>query len=60
MRRNAALYTLLAFEAIVALLSLGFHMGPRVRVLEAFHAYETPIPVATRVALSPLAPRDRR
>lgn len=44
---------MLASVAIVALLSLVFHLRARPHVLDAFRSYETPIPPLTELALSP-------
>jgi hypothetical protein len=52
-RRNAALYTLIAAEIAVAALSAAFHLKARAQVLEAFRAYETEVPPLTALALAP-------
>ena len=53
MRRNLALFALLALQVLVAGLSALFHLRARVSVLEAFHAYDTAIPRLTQLALAP-------
>ena len=52
MRRNAALYTMLAAEAGVIALVLFLHLHARPTILPAFHDYGTVMPWSAAVALS--------
>ncbi len=53
MRRNAALLTMLAAEIGVAALALFFHLRTRPQILSAFSDFDTELPRAAVVALSP-------
>jgi len=44
---------MLVMQLVVAALSAAFHWKARVAVLEAFRAYDTPLPPLTSVALAP-------
>ncbi len=52
MRRNAALYVMLASEIGVVALALFLHLHARPSILRAFHDYGTALPWAAGVALS--------
>jgi hypothetical protein len=51
-RRHGILITLLASYAAVAAFAILFQLRVRPSVLAAFNDYATPMPVATRIALS--------
>jgi hypothetical protein len=52
-RRNAGLWTLLAWELGVIVAAALFHVKPRPAILAAFQDYGTPLPLAAALALSP-------
>ena len=51
-RRNAALYVMLASEIGVVALALFLHLHARPAILRAFHDYGTTVPAGAAVALS--------
>ena len=53
MRRNLALYVILASELGVALLGLFFYTRSREAIFQAFSDYDTAMPATTRLALTP-------
>lgn len=53
MRRNLALYVILAAELGVALLGIFFHVRSRETIRRAFAEYDTAMPAYTQLALTP-------
>ncbi|MFS8066635.1 MAG: hypothetical protein ACMG6S_09720 [Byssovorax sp.] len=53
MRRNMALYVILASELGVALLGLFFHVRSRAAIARAFAEFNTAMPAYTELALAP-------
>lgn len=53
MRRNLALYVILAAEFGVALLGLFFYLRSREAIFRAFADYDTAMPATTQLALTP-------
>jgi uncharacterized membrane protein (DUF4010 family) len=52
-RRNLALYVILAAELGVAVLGLFFHLRSREAIFRAFAEFDTAVPAYTRIALAP-------
>lgn len=52
-RRNAALYTMIAAEVLVTVLGLFFYLRSRVVILAAFREFGTELPATAALALSP-------
>lgn len=53
MRRNAALYTMIASNAGVLALGIFFHLQSRTAILAAFREFGTELPATAALALSP-------